>query len=231
MNALDQQTDQHTPVHASLWILVGVMVILHALEVAAGAGLVSPLFGWVFMHSAFGFFDPYFDAALAGEPHPQQLYWSLVTHAFLHGSWLHLAMNAAILLAIGHGVCRSAGVTAMLACFFASVIMGAVTMGLMTETKAVLVGASGGVFGLLGMMLAWRARMLSLQGFSQMPVWRVIIALLVIHLILIFGFESLDEGGLAGGSVAWQAHLGGFVTGWVLARVFTPPALRVAPGF
>ncbi|MEM9045890.1 MAG: rhomboid family intramembrane serine protease [Pseudomonadota bacterium] len=222
MDALSQPARMQEPVHVSLWILVGFMVILHGLETAAAAGWVSPLFGWFYMHSAFGFFDPYFDAAMAGEPYPTQVYWSLITHGFLHGSWLHLAMNGAILLAVGHGVCRMAGATVMLVAFFCSVIMGAVTLGLMTETKAVLVGASGGVFGLLGLLLSWRARMMSRMGFSAMPVWRVVLALVVIHLFLIFGFESFGEGGLAGGNVAWQAHLGGFVAGWGLSYIYSP---------
>ena len=225
MDLINQPARNQEPVHVSLWILVGVMVILHGLESAAAAGWASPIFGWFLMHSAFGFFDPYFDAAMAGDPYPTQLYWSLITHAFLHGSWLHLAMNGAILLAVGHGVCRAAGAMVMLSVFFVSVGMGAVTMGLMAETKAVLVGASGGVFGLLGMLLAWRARMLARMGFSQMPVWRVILGLVAIHLLLIFGFESLSEGGFAGGNVAWQAHLGGFVAGWLMAYVYPPTRL------
>ncbi|MEM1277589.1 MAG: rhomboid family intramembrane serine protease [Pseudomonadota bacterium] len=226
MDALDQQGRLQEPVHSSLWILVGVMVILHALETAAEAGWVSPLFGWFFMHSAFGFFDPYFDAAMEGQPYPAQLYWSFVTHAFLHGSWIHLAMNGAILLAVGHGVSRAAGPMVMLAVFFASVVMGAFTMGLMAETKAVLVGASGGVFGLLGVLLAWRTRMLAQMGYSQSPVWRVVIGLVVIHLFLIFGFESMGGDGFAGGSVAWQAHLGGFVMGWLMAYLYPPTRLK-----
>ena len=223
MTVFDAPARRREPPHPVLWLLVGVMAALHALEAGAEAGFVAPLFGQAEMRATFGFSDAAFDAALAGRPHPPQLYWSFATHAFLHGGWLHLAMNSAILLAIGHGVCRAAGPWAMLAIFLVSTVAGAATLGLTVETRAVLVGASGGVFGLLGAVLVRRARTLAQRGMSRAPVRRMVIALILAH-ILIFGFETVGGGGFAGGDIAWQSHLGGFVAGWLTAAPFTPRA-------
>lgn len=205
------------PVHPAIWLVAGIMVVLHLLEMGAARGYVSPLFSWFYLHSAFGFFDSYFDRALAGESYPHQLYWSFITHGFLHGSLIHLAMNCAVFLAIGHGITRMAGIGAMLACFFLSIISGALVFGLMATTDAVLIGASGGVFGQLGMMTAWRERMLRVNGLSRAPIWRLVLGLAAINLIFVIG-----AGSLAGGDMAWQAHLGGFICGWLIAGVFPP---------
>lgn len=213
------------PVHPLLWVLAGIMVALHVLEVAAARGYVTTLFSWFYLHSAFGFFDAYFDRALAGESYPTQLYWSFVTHAFLHGGLLHLGMNCAVFLAIGHAITRSAGVRPMLVCFFLSVIFGALLFGLIADTDAVLIGASGGVFGLLGMLTGWREMLLKTYGLSRGPVWRLILGLAAINLIFAFGAD-----GLGGGQLAWEAHLGGFLCGWVLSRVYPPPYPGSLPG-
>jgi membrane associated rhomboid family serine protease len=66
-----------------------------------------------------------------------------------------------------------------------------------------MIGASGAVFGLLGTVLRWRSRPISF--------WRVLLVLVLL---------SLPAEFLVGGPVAWQAHLGGFLAGWVLGRVF-----------
>lgn len=206
-----------TPVHPVLWLIAGLMVLMYLLEEGAARGVLSPIFSWYYLHGMFGFFDTYFDAALLGEPYPDQLYWSVVTYAFLHAGILHLAMNGAVFLAIGHGIVRQAGVVAFLVCFFGSVIAGAVFFGLIATTDAVLIGASGGVFGQLGMIIAWRERILRYFGHSRAPVWRLVAGLVAINVIFSVGMT-----GMGGGQLAWEAHLGGFVFGWIAAQFFHP---------
>ncbi|MBY8976678.1 rhomboid family intramembrane serine protease [Rhodobacteraceae bacterium NNCM2] len=206
-----------TPVHPVLWLLAGLMVLMHLLEAGAARGYLSPIFSWYYLHDMFGFFDSRFDAALAGQPYPDQLYWSVVTYAFLHAGILHLAMNCSVFLAIGHGIVRHAGIMPLLVCFFGSAIAGAITFGLLANTDAVLIGASGGVFGQLGMLAAWRERLLRHHGLSRAPVWRLVMGLVVINVILAVGM-----GGMGGGQLAWEAHLGGFVAGWVIALFYNP---------
>ncbi|MEM7237882.1 MAG: rhomboid family intramembrane serine protease [Pseudomonadota bacterium] len=213
------------PVHPVLWVLTGIMVALHLLEMAAARGYVNSLFSWFYLHSAFGFFDAYFDRALAGESYPMQLYWSVVTHGFLHGGLIHLGMNCAVFLAIGHTIARTAGVKPMLVCFFTSVIAGALFFGLIAKTEAVLIGASGGVFGLLGMLTGWREMLLRSYGLSRAPVWRLILGLAAVNLLFAFGTD-----GFGGGQLAWEAHLGGFACGWILSRIYPPPHPGSLPG-
>ena len=68
-------------------------------------------------------------------------------------------------------------------------------------------------------------RALRHAGLSRSPIWRRIAALVLLNILLLFGL---------GGLLAWEAHLGGWVAGWLLALVIRPrsgPFSRMAgPG-
>ena len=68
---------------------------------------------------------------------------------------------------------------------------------------------------------AWQERVLRLAGLSRAPIWRRIGGLVAINALLAIGL---------GGLLAWQAHLGGWIAGWLLAAVFRPRYGRV-PNF
>lgn len=132
---------------------------------------------------------------------PSALFWflaGLFGYSLLHGSWLHLILNAVGILCLGHVVQRQAGTLAFILVSLLTALGGAVAFLLLTD-NAIMIGASGIVFGLLGVVLRWRARRLAL--------WRVLVVLALI---------SLPAGLIFDAAVAWQAHLGGFLTGWVL---------------
>lgn len=208
---------QRQPVHPVLWLLAGLMIAVHLAQMAAVEGWIGRIFLPFSIYDRFGFFTETFNAAMQGAGVPAQFWWSLVSHGFVHGSWLHLGMNTAIFLAIGHGIAQAGGVRVLLIVFFASVVAGAVVHGLISTHAGVLIGASGGVFGQLGMVVNWRAQMLSRQGLSRAPIWRLLLGLVAMNVILAVGFA-----GLGGAQLAWEAHLGGFVAGWLLGLVFQP---------
>jgi rhomboid protease GluP len=69
------------------------------------------------------------------------------------------------------------------------------------------VGASGAVFGFLGVWIAWDWRRHRRHGISPAPVARRVAVLAGLNVLLFFGLQ---------GMLAWQAHLGGFLAGLAL---------------
>jgi membrane associated rhomboid family serine protease len=92
-------------------------------------------------------------------------------------------------------------------------VVAALTFGLIAGTMGPMVGASGAIFGMLAVLTAWQERALRLAGLSRSPIWKRIGGLVVVNVLLAFGM---------GGLLAWEAHLGGWVAGWLLASVFRP---------
>jgi membrane associated rhomboid family serine protease len=201
------------PVHPVLWIMIAVMIGFEVMFAAAESGLLPERLGrWpVFLQLAF--FDPVFEHARAGNGIEPQLVWSPLTHAFLHGGWLHLALNGAAFLGLGHVLVQAIGIGRFLAVFAVCAVVAALTFGLIAGTMGPMVGASGAIFGMLAVLTAWQERALRLAGLGRSPIWKRIGGLVVVNVLLAFGM---------GGLLAWEAHLGGWVAGWLLASVFRP---------
>ncbi|MEZ2372759.1 rhomboid family intramembrane serine protease [Arthrobacter sp. RCC_34] len=131
--------------------------------------------------------------------------WRMLTSAFLHsqGNILHLALNMYTLWIFGQALEPLLGRARYLALYLISAVGGSVGYLLLTPWLPVVgvVGASGAIFGLFGAMLLVQRR----RGGPMTQLW----VLLAINLA--FGF-------LVSG-IAWQAHLGGLVTGAACAAV------------
>ncbi|MFU8778601.1 MAG: rhomboid family intramembrane serine protease, partial [Roseovarius sp.] len=87
-----------------------------------------------------------------------------------------------------------------------SLLGGAVGFALLSTAVQPMVGASGALFGLVGALVGWdyAARRLARAGIG--PVLRVIGLLVLLNLVMYWGMA---------GNLAWETHLGGFLTGWV----------------
>jgi membrane associated rhomboid family serine protease len=163
-------------------------------------------------------------------------YTSTFTHALLHADWLHLMLNSAWLLAFGALIARRCGPLGFLGLFAASSIAGAVFFFLVNANQMVpLVGASGGVSGLMG--AAFRV-IFSANAFGGLQTMRehplaiprmpLQVALfdrstmlgvgLWLAVNLIFGLGLGDI--IQSGEIAWEAHVGGFLFGFLLFRWF-----------
>lgn len=127
-----------------------------------------------------------------------------VTHAFLHGSMLHMVMNMTILLAIGRFVGDRYGPGSVLPIFLLSAIAGGLAFHLLASPAYPMVGASGAVFGFLGVWIVWDWRRHQRALRSPGPVLRRVLVLAGLNVVLYYGL---------GGMLAWQAHLGGFIAG------------------
>jgi membrane associated rhomboid family serine protease len=79
---------------------------------------------------------------------------TFLTHAFLHGGWLHLALNGAAFLGLGHALVQSMGIGRFLVTFVVTAMAGALAFGLIAEAVTAMVGASGAIFGFLAMITA-----------------------------------------------------------------------------
>jgi membrane associated rhomboid family serine protease len=192
------------------FVIAAAFVLIELTLQASDIGLFAPDLRWR-VYEKFAFFTPWFEAWLAGDPAPVQVRWSLLTHAFLHSGMTHLVMNTGVFLALAFVTLRVFGTAWFLAIFVVSAIAGAVFFGLISHTAGVLVGASGAVFGLIGAIKFFEIGVIRAFGGSWPQYWRVIGALVLINVLLAIGL---------GGLLAWQAHLGGFVGGFLTAAVF-----------
>ncbi|MGF1445188.1 MAG: rhomboid family intramembrane serine protease [Pikeienuella sp.] len=207
----------HRPVHPLLWALAGIMVAVELLFAAVDAGVLGPLLGRTHIYDVFGFWDLDFEHAISGNGWPLALSWSPVTYAFLHGGWLHLLMNAAPFLGLGHMITVHAGIGALLQVFLATAIGGALAFALLADFNGAMVGASGVVFGFIGLVTAWQEQMLRRRGEDRSPIWQRILGLIALNAVLDIALA---------GALAWEAHLGGFVAGWLMASAIRPRRSR-----
>lgn len=137
-------------------------------------------------------------------------WWRLVTSMFTHEAIWHIAFNMLSLWWLGGPLEAALGRVRYLALYFCSGLAGSALTYLLAGPSSASLGASGAIFGLFG---ATAVLMRRLQ-YDMRP----IIALLVINLIVTFGW----------GNIAWQAHIGGLVAGVVIgyAMVHAPRERR-----
>ena len=146
------------------------------------------------------------------------------THAFTHIDFTHLILNMAFLAAIGAGVQRRIGSVKFIIFYLICAVAGGLTQVVLgPNLNDYLIGASGAVSGLMGAIVHFAIRRDRRLGFIL--VW------LVANIVLGFAAPSIFN---LSGSVAWQAHIGGFFTGLALFPLFdrsfyTPPKVRSGP--
>ena len=139
-------------------------------------------------------------------------YYRLLTSAFLHGSVFHILMNMFALAQIGPTLEQALGRARFLALYLLSAVGGSTLSYWLSDPGQLGVGASGAIFGMFG---AYYVVVRRLGGETQS-----IVVLLVINLVITFAVPIID----------WRAHLGGLVTGAVVAAAFayTPRGPRQA---
>ncbi len=141
---------------------------------------------------------------------------SLVTHLFLHGGWLHLAMNMIMLLAMGNLLEPFAGARRLGLLYLAGGLASALAEWALTPLGTVpIVGASGAISAMIGAQA-----MLGGKG-NQGPLMRGLgLAAAWILFQLLAGLVMNGPGF----QLAIAGHIGGFLAGLVLALpVFSGP--------
>lgn len=135
---------------------------------------------------------------------------SPITHQFLHGGGVHILVNMVMLAAFGSGVARTLGSRRMLAMYLIAGVAGALAHWIAYPADtAPVVGASGAISGLFGMVLRLLARHPHGGGLTR--IWPV--ALIWIGIAALTGIGGMP--GTEGARVAWAAHIGGFAVGFL----------------
>jgi len=179
--------------------------------------------------------DLVFPGGLAGK------LFSLISYTFLHGSWSHAVVNAVWLLAFGSPIARRIGTVRFLLFYFACGIVGGLLhVWLNAGSLVPVIGASAAISGMMG----GAARFVFLAdgplgGLGGAPYpssapraqasigraltdRRVLIFVGVwIGLNFLFGPTGITPTG-ENVSVAWEAHLGGFLAGLLFFGFFDP---------
>ena len=147
--------------------------------------------------------------------YPFQRWAMFVTYGFIHAGFWHLALNMVTLWSLGSAVAARVGGLKLVLIYSFSILGGGAGYALLSKGLAPMVGASGALFGLAGAILAWEY-VDRFSGADQLwPVARAALLLVGLNVALYFAM---------GGVLAWQAHLGGFVAGWVMAMLLDPIA-------
>ncbi|MEO1678997.1 MAG: rhomboid family intramembrane serine protease [Pseudomonadota bacterium] len=150
--------------------------------------------------------------------YPGQPWLMFLSHGFLHGGLLHLAVNMMTLVSLGQPVLARIGVTRFLALYVGSMVAGGAVFALLSQSPQPMVGASGALFGLAGALLAWIWDDQPTLGRALRFAGRGVLLLVVLNVVLYLVFQ---------GRLAWQTHLGGFLGGWVLGIALDPlPPMR-----
>ena len=201
----------------TLWWLTGILLGLEGLSQLSDLGWFGLIDIRSFLVSYGAFWDFLFPPGSVDRPlYPGQPYAMLLTHAFVHAGTIHVLMNSVIFLALGKTISVYYGLQLTLLTMICGAASSAVVFGLLANTNSPMVGASGVVFALIGFWLQSSRSELSRLGGQSRSIMSVIISLIVIHVLLLV---------FMGEQIAWQAHLGGFVSGYFLMPWF---AKRIA---
>lgn len=152
---------------------------------------------------------------------PASSYLTMFTSMFLHGGWMHLIGNMLFLWIYGNNIEDFLGHTFFIIFY---IVAGLAAIGLYTvfdpTSDIPLVGASGAIAGVMGayMVLYPRAKITVLVifffiQFVHMPA--------KIVLGIWFGYQILMSIAGGGGGVAFLAHVGGFLFGWLIMKILT----------
>jgi rhomboid protease GluP len=130
-------------------------------------------------------------------------WWRLITAGYLHGGLLHIFMNSWVLLSVGAQVEEIYGASRMFV-FYTAATVGGYYLSYFWAPMTPSVGASAGIMGLIGVMIAWGSTHRSAIGDAirrQYIFW-------VIFMLVI---------GLMPGNTDNAAHVGGLAAGFGIA--------------
>lgn len=148
---------------------------------------------------------------------------TIFSSMFLHGGLMHVGGNMLYLWIFGNNIEDSMGHIRFIIFYLLSGIVAVYTFSLVNQGSLIpMIGASGAVSGVLGayLILFPRAKVLTLVplGFYMQMIKVPAIFVLGMWIVVQIINGSINRGG--GGGVAWFAHIGGFVAGMALIRLF-----------
>jgi membrane associated rhomboid family serine protease len=168
---------------------------------------------------------------------PGSVYLTLLVSMFMHGSLMHLLGNMLFLWIFGDNIEDDLGHGRYTGFYVATGLLASMAHVVSTFTFGdnpfiPSLGASGAISGVMGGYLVMhphrRVRVIMLRMLTTVPGYVAVGLWFVFQLISAFGV--IGQGPQSGGGVAFMAHIGGFIAGAVLVKVFAigsrPPARR-----
>ena len=143
-------------------------------------------------------------------------YFTLITSLFLHGGWMHFLGNMLYLWIFADNVEDKLGAKRFVCFYLISGVFASLTQAFFNFNSEVpMIGASGSIAGVLGAYLYFfpRAKVLVLIPFFIFFTVKVPAYILLIFWFL-YQFLNLSN---IDSSVAWLAHIGGFIFGYFFA--------------
>ena len=164
---------------------------------------------------------------------PDQLHLTtFITSMFLHGGWLHLIGNMWFLWVFGSHIEDVMGAGKFLVFYLISgVASAAVQFGTNLGSPVPTIGASGAIAGIMGafLILYPRVRVVTLiilvVFITTVDIPAAFMLIYWFAVQLLSGVSSVTSVSQAQG-IAWFAHVGGFIAGILLVRLFTAGAQR-----
>ncbi len=158
-------------------------------------------------------------------------WYTALSSMFLHGGWFHLIGNMWFLWIFGNNVEDSMGHGRFVVFYLVSGLLAAAAQIMVHPGSVIpMVGASGAISGVMGAYLILypkvRVHMLVWLGFFVTTITVPAYFMLLYWVLLQFlGGFTMVGGSATEGGVAFMAHLGGFVAGAALIKLFAKPEL------
>ena len=157
------------------------------------------------------------------QPTPVPVYFTLLTSMFMHGSWAHLGGNMLFLWIFGDNIENRQGHSRYLIFYLVCGIIASLSHVFISGSSSLIpsLGASGAISGVLGGYILLfpkrKVRVFVGRGITEVPAFVALGIWIVFQVISGLGMLGGETGG---GGVAYAAHIGGFVAGLLLVKLF-----------
>ncbi|AKI00581.1 Rhomboid family [Hoeflea sp. IMCC20628] len=219
----------HEPIFNIPNVVLAMLLAMLALQVAIDSVLPQKAVLEIYLQGAF------ISQRYAESPTGQggAYFWSPITYSLLHGGYAHLALNSFWLAAFGSVVARRIGWVRFLIFWVLSALASAALfLAFHWGDQNIMVGASGVVSALMGAASrfafggggfrrdqAHLNRRLSIgQSLRNRMVFGFLVVWFGINMLAAVGFSF----GMADTAIAWEAHVGGFLFGFLAFALFDP---------
>jgi len=161
------------------------------------------------------------------QPTPPTVYITLLTSMFMHGGWMHLLGNMLFLWIFGDNLENRMGRFRYLIFYLVTGLAASLahvfsTFAIGDNPYIPSLGASGAISGVLGGYLVLfpkrQVKVIMMRMLTTVPAIVAIGLWFVLQLVQAFGV--IAAGPQSGGGVAFMAHVGGFVAGLILVKLF-----------
>ncbi len=163
-------------------------------------------------------------AKIAAAVNYEPAWFTVFFSMFMHGSWMHLIGNMWFLWIFGNNIEDRLGKVRYLLFYLVCGVLAAATHVLLEPGSPIpTVGASGAIAGVLGgYLLLWpHARVTTLITLIIITVIELPAGFLLLGWFILQAVQGfIGMGGQPGGGVAYGAHVGGFVAGLALIKLF-----------